>query len=184
MKKGKVFGKQSIAMLLMVVALGAAVWLNMKYSSVSTLNPDDIPSGYLGEALFVDGNQSGESVQTAGKVSSDYLDTAKADRQSSRNEQIELLEETINDAKISDDVKKSAVDRLAQITKVSEQETAVETLLKAKGFENAVAIISDDGISVIVKSDGLLSSQTIQIQDAVTSNTNIELANIKIVTVK
>lgn len=183
MKKGKVFGKQSIVMFLMVVALGAAVWLNMKYSSVNTLL-DDTASGYLGEALFVDANKSEDAVQTAGKVSSDYLDAAAKERENNRKEQIELLEDTINDAKIGDDVKKSAVDRLAEITKLSEQENAVETVLRAKGFEGAVAIISEKNINVIVRSDGLLSSQTMQIQDAVTTNTDIQLSNIKIITVK
>ncbi len=183
MKKGKVFGKQSIVMFLMVIALCTAVWLNMKYSSVNTL-VDDTASGYLGEALFVDSQNSEDAVQTAGKVSSDYLATAKVERQNNRKEQIELLEDTIKDTKISDDVKKSAVDRMAQITKISEQENAIETLLKAKGFEGAVAVISDENINIIVRSDGLLSSQTMQIQDAVTANSNIPLSNIKIVTVK
>ncbi|MBQ7045492.1 MAG: SpoIIIAH-like family protein [Clostridia bacterium] len=183
MKKGKVLGKQSIVMFLMVIALCAAVWLNMKYSSVNTL-VDNTASGYLGEALFVDSQNSDNAVQTAGKVSSDYLQSAKDERQNNRKEQIELLEDTIADAKISDDVKKSAVERMAQITKKSEQENAIETVLKAKGFEGAVAVISDENISIIVRSDGLLSSQTMQIQDAVTANCNVPLSNIKIITVK
>ena len=65
-----------------------------------------------------------------------------------------------------------------------ESESNIETLLKAKGFEKAVAVISDTGISVVVKADGLTSAQTLQIQDIVTSETNIPLSNIKIVPVK
>ena len=42
MKKGKVLGKGQIAVGIMVIALGAAVWLNTKYLPSS--------SKYLGEA--------------------------------------------------------------------------------------------------------------------------------------
>ena len=35
MKKGKVFGKSQLAVTVMVVALAAAVWLNMKYTPTS-----------------------------------------------------------------------------------------------------------------------------------------------------
>ena len=47
-----------------------------------------------------------------------------------------------------------------------------------------IAIIGEDGISVVVKSEGLTSAQTLQIQDIVTSETSIALANIKIIPVK
>ena len=65
-----------------------------------------------------------------------------------------------------------------------EQENNIETLLKAKGFEKVVVVINDTGITVVVKSEGLTSGQTLQIQDIVTTETNIELSNIKIIPVK
>ena len=55
---------------------------------------------------------------------------------------------------------------------------------KAKGFEKTVAVIGDNNVSVIVKSDGLTTAQTLQIQDIITSETKIPLGNIKIVAVK
>ena len=64
-----------------------------------------------------------------------------------------------------------------------EKESNVETLLKAKGFDKSLVIISDKGINVIVKSEGLTSQQTLQIQDVVTSETDVSLENIKIVPV-
>ena len=65
-----------------------------------------------------------------------------------------------------------------------ESEVNIEALLKAKGFDEALAVISDTGISVIVRSEGLTSAQTLQIQDIVTSETNIQLSNIKIIPIK
>ncbi|MBR4972928.1 MAG: SpoIIIAH-like family protein, partial [Clostridia bacterium] len=64
-----------------------------------------------------------------------------------------------------------------------EKEGNIETLLKAKGFEKSLVIISDKGINVVVKSEGLTSQQTLQIQDVVTNETDITLQNIKIIPV-
>ena len=65
----------------------------------------------------------------------------------------------------------------------SHYESNVESLLKAKGFKKALAIISDGGVSIVVSSEGLTSAQTLQIQDIVTSETGIALSNIKIIPV-
>ncbi|MBO4733509.1 MAG: SpoIIIAH-like family protein, partial [Clostridia bacterium] len=57
-------------------------------------------------------------------------------------------------------------------------------LLKAKDFADALVIIGEKDANVIVKSEGLTTTQTLRIQDIITSQTNIPLANIKIVSVK
>ena len=180
MKKGKVFGKTQIVVAVMVVALGAAIWLNMKYSPTS--------GKYLGEASYVSNSSSeGAALQTSAKAkeeNSEYFTTVKKERESVRKEAQETIEETLKNEKLSDEDKKSALAKIEEIAGRMESESNIETLLKAKGFEKAVAVISDTGISVIVKSDGLTSAQTLQIQDIVTSETNIPLSNIKIVPVK
>ena len=51
MKKGKVFGKSQIAVTAMVLALAAAIWLNMKYTPSS--------GKYLGEASYVNNTRRG-----------------------------------------------------------------------------------------------------------------------------
>ena len=178
MKKGKVLGKSQITVALMVIALGAAVWLNAKYLPTDTK--------YLGEASYV-GNTSGESaVPTAAKAESnaDYFTTSKQEREKAREEAVEIIEETLDNDKLKESDKKSALAKIEEIAQRIEQESNIESLLKAKGFEKSLAVINDTGISVIVKSDGLTSSQTLQIQDVVTAQTNIELSEIKIIPIK
>lgn len=180
MKKGKVFGKTQVAVTVMLAALGAAIWLNMKYS------PAD--GKYLGEASYVSGSGSENSaVQTAAKAEAeteDYFTKVKKERESARKETAETVEETLKGGKLTEEDKKSALARLDEIAKRAESESNIEALLKAKGFEKAVAVIGDKGISVIIGSDGLTSAQTLQIQDIVTAETNIALSDIKIVPVK
>ncbi len=179
MKKGKVFGKNQVVLGLMVLALGGAVWLNMKFSSTEK---------YLGEATYVSDENisSGEAIQTSGKVETveDYFETAKKDREKSLSEAQELAEETLKSANASSDEREKALAAVTQFTSNIEKATNIENLLKAKGFSKAVVIIGENDVSVVVKSEGITTAQTLQIQDVVTAQTKIPLSNIKIVTVK
>jgi len=173
MKKGKVIGKKHIVLCVMVLALGTAVWLNMKFSSEK----------YLGEAKYVS-NTQGESVQTAAKAEEDYFETAKKEREAARQEATELIEESLKSEALTEADKQNLMTALKEMASRIESEANIETLLKAKDFKKAVAVIGEKNVDIIVKSDGLTTAQTLQIQDIVVAETKISLANIKIVTVK
>ena len=175
MKKGKVLGKGQIVAGLMVVALGAAIWLNVKFTSKEK---------YLGEATYVNSNTE-NAVQTSGKVQNgDYFSEAIADREKAIKEAQELIEETLKSENLSDDEKQEAIAKTTLLASKIEQANNIETLLKSKGFSKAVAVIGDKNINIVVKAEGLTTAQTLQIQDIVTAQTDISLGNIKIVTVK
>ena len=175
MKKGKVFGKGQIVVGVMVLALAAAIWLNTKYLPTS--------SKYLGDSTYVNSNTSDKAVETSTKAE-DYFETAKKDREKARTEALEEAEEVLKNSKISDSDKKTTLEKLEKITKNTTNEVNIENLLKAKGFSEALAVISDDEINIIVKSDGLTTANTMQIQDIVTNQTNISLSKIKIIPIK
>ena len=179
MKKGKVFGKSQIAVTVMVLALAAAVVLNMKYSS----SPK-----YLGEASYVNNSSSEPSaIETSAKADSTKTDSfadMKKERDKTRTEAKEDIEETLKSEKLTDADKTAAVAKITEIASRMEKETNIETLLKAKGFKKVLAVIGDQGINIIVLSDGLTTAQTLQIQDVVAGETSIPLSNIKIIPVK
>ncbi len=184
MKKGKSFNKSQIALGIMVVALAVAVFINMRYSTEVSGNPDSNSSKYLGQAEFVNGTSSEESLEVSAKPVDEeeaYFINLRKERQTSRNDAIGSLEEVIAKENLSVEEKKTAADKMAELALRSEKEGAIETLLKAKGFSSVVAVMGDTDINVIVKSDGLLPSETAQIQDAVTSHTDFSIANIKII---
>ena len=173
MKKGKVFGKAQIALVLMVLALGAAVWLNMRFSSEK----------YLGEATYVSNSEDADTLPTSAKAT-DSFEEAKKTREEAYEQAEELVKDTLKNEKLTDEDKAGAVKKIEQLADRIEKESNIETLLKAKGFQKTVAVIGDNNVSVIVKSDGLTTAQTMQIQDIITSETKIPLGNIKIVAVK
>ena len=174
MKKGKVIGKGQIAVGVMVVALVGAIWLNTKYMPSSTK--------YLGEASYV-GNTSDNAVQTSATVE-DYFASAKDERKKALTKAIETVEEMLKTENLNDDEKEIVIAKIEDIATNMEKEANIETLLKAKGFTEAVAVIGQEGINVIVKSDGLTTANTLQIQDIVTAESGLDLSKIKIIPVK
>ncbi len=177
MKKGKVLGKNQIIAVLMVAALGGAVWLNMRFSSNEK---------YLGEAKYVS-NTSGKATQTSTSVKEsdeDYFIKAKKEREKTLNEAEEAVKEMLKNDELTDEDKKAATEEAARIAKRIESAGNIETLLKAKGFKKAIAVLGEDHINIVVKAEGLTTAQTMQIEDIVTENTDINLSNIKIITVK
>ena len=180
MKKGKVFSKRHIVLASMVLCLAAAVWLNMKYSSFDNLKTN---SGNYGSGNYLNDDKNlGEAIET-GANTSDFLSSSKIERDL-RTNLINQLTEKINDASVDESLKKQALSELSKLADISIKESSVETVLKAKGFNDCLAVISSDSVSVIVKKDKLLQSETLQIQDAVKSQVDIELEKIKIITVK
>ncbi len=175
MKKGKVFGKGQAVLALMVVALGAAVWLNMRFSSPK----------YLGEATYVDSSEDSAAVETSAKAEkTDYFETARSEREQSCEQAKEEIEELLDNDAITEDDKKAVLDKIGAYSNRIESAVNIETLLKSKGFEDAVAVVSESGVDVVVKSKGLTTSQTLQIQDIVTAQTGVDLGGIKIVSVE
>ena len=176
MKKGKVFGKTQIALAVMVVALGAAIWLNMEYSSVSTQNTTNTSSKYLGQAEYVNAE-----VETEEDLVLTYFQKLKKERKAARDEAVGLIEDTLANQNLSADDREKLVLKSGNLAERTEKEAAVETILKAKGFNYSVVIIGDEDINIITMGEDLKSSETAQIRDAVMSQTDFAAGKIKII---
>ncbi len=178
MKKGKVFGKSQIALAVMIIALAGAIWLNMSYSKESKEAANDTPSKYLGQAEYVNNELTEEEASDPVSL---YFSRLRSERLRAREDAYALIEETVETADISEENKKTALDKAAELASRTEKEAAIETLLRAKGFNVSIAVIGDEDINIIVHSDELLASQTVQIQDAALSHTDFPVSKIKII---
>lgn len=175
MKKGNVFGKSQLILAGLIVALGAAVFINMKFASTNTANSD------LGSGDYLAGSgQLGAAVEAGANVSD--LGSAREELSAKRDQLMNTLSDTVNGADTDDEIRKNAVDQLSALTDSMAKEANIETIIKAKGFSDALVIISDESVTVMVQSENLLQSQTLQIQDAVVSQTGVDLEKIKIIT--
>ena len=126
----------------------------------------------------VDGTP-GEAILTNGTVSS-VAAQAKVSREQVRSKNKETLQSIIDNKNLSEEEKQKAVDQMVQMTEISEKETAAESLLAAKGFNDSVVSITDDQADVIVGASELSDANRAQIEDIVTRKTGVAAQNIVI----
>lgn len=105
---------------------------------------------------------------------------AKVTREQVRAQNKETLQAIIDNTNLSDAEKQDAVAQMVEITEMSEQEAAIETLMASKGFSEAVVSLTNDSADVVVKADELTDANRAQIEDIVTRKTDIAPENIVI----
>ena len=121
----------------------------------------------------------GEAVLTSGGAETTVAQ-AKVTREEGRAQNKETLQGIIDNTKLSDAEKQSAVDQMVEMTQIAEQEAAIETLMTSKGFSEAVVSLDADSADVVVKADELTDANRAQIEDIVTRKTEIAPENIVI----
>ena len=158
-----------------VLMIGLAVYLNYRWFY------DPVNSMGYGDNNMDDGYQ--DSTQTGGEVKDevDYFTATALDRQESRDEAIDVLKMVTESADASAEAKAEAQNKISKIATDIQNEANIETLVKAKGFEECVAIISDDAVSVIVSAETLQANEAAQILSIVYDTTGISPEKISIV---
>lgn len=181
-KKSKTKRKRfitSIAVIAIVLAVGVTGnWYYQNSDAQSTLQPllDSAAQKTLGKAELVDA--------TATTVEENsYFSSARMDRQNAREASIEKLQGIVDSADENEDLKKDAVDKIAQISANVNNENKIETLVCAKGVKNCLAVISEDGkrVDVIVDTQDLNDTLIMQIKDIAIAQTSCSFENVSIV---
>jgi stage III sporulation protein AH len=186
-----------IATVLLLVCAG--IYLNWSYGKkdtaadlTDTLNEEQVmddstlvmnetdPAG--SEALTASGSAADAA---AGTDASDYFAQMRLSRQQSRDDAVELLEQTIaydDGTQVGD----SATETLNSIVSNALSESQIESLVIAKGYDDCVAYIHDGAISVAVSApaDGLSDEDVALISDAVSAQTGYDLSQLRIIEVK
>ncbi|HHV93338.1 MAG TPA: SpoIIIAH-like family protein [Firmicutes bacterium] len=101
------------------------------------------------------------------------------ERDRSRSRQLETLQGIITDSSSSEEQRLSAQERLLSIMAGSEIETELEGLLMAQGLPDAVVVLSDHGVTVMVDTV-LTEEEAARIGDTVSGMTGISLEKIRI----
>ena len=165
---------KSLAVFLVVVLIGAAVYVNYK------LFYDPVDAMGYGENNME--NQFGGSTATGGNADEENYFTATAlTRQQSRDEAIDVLKLVSESGESSEEAKADATARISQIAVDIQNEQNIETLVKAKGFDECVAIISENSVSVIVSADELQAAEAAQILAIVYETTGVNPENVSII---
>lgn len=141
---------------------------DLEASGEDILSNDSEVEGTPGEAVLTNGTAATTVAQ------------AKVTREQVRAQNKETLQAIIDDTNLSDEQKQDAVNQMVQITEIAEQEAAIESLMAAKGFSEAVVSLDADSADIAVKADELTDANLAQIEDIVTRKTEISPENIVI----
>ena len=180
------FGRKQLVLASLVLALGAAVYLNWQFAGTNKLPIGDgeDTSSQLGAAQLVN-NAYVETVtdDLQAKAGTDMFAEARLSRQNSRDEALELLDGVLEDVDADSEAKKAAVEEASAMAQNILKETNVESLLKAKGYEESVAYITAEECSVVVAGD-LQDSDMLIVQEIVIEQTGLTAEKIKIIATK
>lgn len=126
---------------------------------------------------------AGETVLTSASTESEEcVAQVKLGREQVRSKNKEALQKIIDDAGVSEEEKKSAIDAMVKLTENAQMEEDAQMMLEAKGFKNAVVSLSDDCCDVIVGKEDVTDEKRAQIEDIIKRKTNIGASNIVIST--
>ena len=166
---------RSLVILSAVLLIGLAVYLNYQwfYDPVDAMGFGDnnMENNVSGDAT-VGGDATGDE---------NYFTSTALNRQEARDEAIDVLKLITENDEASEEAKADAAERISQIAVDIQNEANIETLVKAKGFEDCVAVISDGAVSVIVSAESLQASDTAKILSIVYETTGIEPSKVSII---
>jgi len=134
-------GKKAIFSFGLLLLLLVSVWV------VTTKITPALPE----PASSVTGAVASKKTET-GKREPGFFAEYRIERERTRDEQIELLREMLNNPNLDQKSRENAASRLVEISTNLERETKAEALVKARGYEDCVVMVQPSITTVIVPS--------------------------------
>ena len=182
-KRGLVYG-------VIGAMLCVAVYLNWSYVQ----SPDELlvagqADAELSGASVMQGGADGtDAEQAAGEQAavtsgSDYFAQSRRAREQARDQASSILKASLQDEKADEKTREDAASQISQLADDSVTEARVESLIKAKGYADAVVFVSEDAVNVIIQPPeaGFAAEDAAVVRDIVMSETGADASQIKIV---
>lgn len=156
----------------LVLALGAAVYLNWDYMK---------QNDYVAAGSEINASEDGQSTANYGDA---YFVSARLSRTQSRDEAMDALKYMLEDSALEEGAAAVLAQQAQSLARTIETEGKIENIIKAKGFTDCMVYLDSDKVDVIVQSNGLTDSEAAQIMDAVMSEVDVEESNVSIIEIK
>lgn len=166
------------ALALVVVIAGVINWHTKGNNSFVQTSTTDIEY----EQYENEDNIYGESVEAGAE--SDFFAQQRVENESSKTKELEINKEILNNDNSSDEAKSKAEQEISRIAKSIEDENSAESLIKAKGYKDALVMVGAETVTVIVKSEKLEADDVAVIKDIIVGQTGCTTDKIKISEVK
>ena len=188
-----IIGKKQIIIVGLTLILGVAIYINYlvgtNMTSDSPVSAEDEANsaGVYGEEQFVSANgnthPSADSISVSTSADA-FFAQARLDKTESRAEAIEVLQSIYAGGDSTETELAVIAQDAAALSGYIESESKIENVLRAQGFDDALCYLSDNGASIIVRTDGLNNAQAAQIKNALLSEVDIPAEKITILEIK
>ncbi len=125
-------------------------------------------------------NTSSNNTSSVKSNAEEYFSKVRLEREQTQDELLDLAKEVIDATESSGKSKEEAVKQLNAISNTIQQQSNVENLIKAKGFDDCVAFIQNGECSVVVSGQELKSDLLIAIKDIVMGQTGLSFDKIRV----
>ena len=121
------------------------------------------------------------SVSVSADIKDTYFDNARYSRAQSRSEAIAILNSIVNDETVDEATRQNALDEVTCYAKITESEASLESVLKAKGFDDCIVFLTKDTATVVVGKKELSAEESAQIFDVILSRTGLPGGSVTVV---
>lgn len=175
-----VFKKKQMIMTALVLMLGIAGYLNYRYdvpeaSESTVVQNTELSEPGVGETVMV-------SAEPKKEKEDDFMVIKRVERDTARAEMCEELQKALESDGISQQMRDETEAKLSAILDFQEKEATAQNLLSAKGFEETLVYITNEGVTVNIRQNGLSRSDTAKIVDIIyelTQNNNIKIVEVQ-----
>ncbi len=176
--------KRQLLLATLVIALGAAVFINRYYTSPQVdsaaadvsqqVTGQAVDKGAnLGDARYVISTDVVLDDAAAQAVASEYFSSAKLRRQTARDEAAEALNDIIKDSDSAPESVAKATDALTDISESITLECDIENLITAKIGCESLVILNGGTAEIIVENGSLDETSVVQIKEIVVKQTGL-----------
>ncbi|MCR3760223.1 SpoIIIAH-like family protein [Clostridium felsineum] len=162
--------KQAVIIVTLMVLIVCAGVLATRVRSPLYVNDTDFDSDNSNKST-VSTNDSSKKISTK----TDIFAQGRLEREQKDQREIQTLKNIVDDKNVSNDTKASAQQKMMTLSDEDAKCNKVETMLKSKGFKEALCSITDSKVTITVKSDSdkLTDNQLRDIKEVVTDVTKI-----------
>ena len=127
-------------------------------------------------------SKSGTELETTSIQSANFLTSYRASKSETRQTILEYYESIIESSTSADQITETNA-LISDLAGRMEQETVLEGLITASGYEDCVVTNADGSYTVMVKSAGLTSDDVAKILGILVKETGVQATNVKITSV-
>lgn len=164
----------------LILALGAAVFINWQFSGSSAVKPT---AKELGAATYVsrEAKATADEAVKGGLTPQEKIAKLRTERSQAQDKAMDAAKNILQLSDSSDKAKEEAVRQAGVIERRILVQSNIESILAAKGFTNALCYLSDSGCTVSVMADDMEKDSPLIIKDVVMSQINVDFNQIVIV---